>query len=56
MANNNRLGDVCKVFNNMGIRELEEDREFDTLMEIREKYHRKVGTRELDYDLDPNEI
>ena len=56
MANNNKLGDVCKVFNNMGIRELEEDRKFDALMEITEKYHKKVGTRDWDYDPDPNEI
>lgn len=53
---NRTLGEIAQVFNTMGIRELEEDHEFDVLMEIREKFHKKMGTRELEYDPDPNEL
>lgn len=64
MANYNKkirrtLGEIQKVLNSMGTltpRELEEEQEFDALLEIKETYYKKRGTRELDYDLDPNEI
>lgn len=59
------LKDVEKQFKAMGVgnyslaasaRELEEDRAFDVLMDIKEKFHKKQGTREMEYDLDPNEL
>ena len=68
MARNNRkiqrtLREIEKQLMAMGTlpldiatRELEEEREFDCLLDVQEKYHRNRGTREMDYDLDPNEL
>lgn len=53
------LREIEKTLTAMGTispRELEEEREFDELMDIKEEYHRKWGTRNLEYDLDPNEF
>ena len=56
---NRTLREIEKTLSGFGdltLRELEEEREFDTLMDIKEETHRKVGTRDLDYDADPVEL
>ena len=40
----------------VSIRELEEEREFDCLLDIKEKYHKNKGTLDWDYDTDLNEL
>lgn len=68
MARNNRkiertLREIEKQLMAMGtlpldlsVRELEEEREFDCLLDIKEKYHKNKGTLDWEYDTDPNEL